>query len=105
MRAAVIVAWLLILAFLTHQRIPAWHDNVRLWTAAVAVTPDKPRALANLALAYDAAKQPMVAMEYWGRLSTVVCGPPVPVRPFGDTPRPILHGGAIPCSVSSPLGR
>ncbi len=105
MRAGVIVAWLLILAFLTHQRIPAWHANVSLWTAAVAVTPDNPRALANLALAHESVKQPMVAMEYWGRLSTAVCAQPVPRRPFGVSTRPIVHGGNLPCSASSPLSR
>ena len=103
MRAAVIVAWLLLpFQILTHQRVPAWHDNLSLWTAAVRVTPEKPRALANLALAYDAAKQPQIAMEYWGRLTDAVCSQPVPRRPFGASVRPIVHGGNLPCSASSP---
>jgi hypothetical protein len=107
MRVAVIILWLCILAYLTHQRVPAWHDNVALWTAALEVTPTKPRVLANLAMAYDAAHQPDHGFQYWARLALLVCDADhqVPQRPFASGPRPILHGGATPCPDSSPSSR
>ena len=41
-----------ICAWVTQGRAQVWRSNEALWTAAVAVTPTKPRPLVNLAAAY-----------------------------------------------------
>ena len=47
--------WLLLLSGTTYVRAQAWTDDLSLWSAAVAVTPQKPRPWINLGLAREQA--------------------------------------------------
>ena len=57
--------WLLLLSGVTCVRAQAWTSDLTLWTAAVAVTPQKPRPFINLGLAWDQAGQLPQAMQAW----------------------------------------
>lgn len=75
---ALVVFWILGLTGGTYVRAQAWTDDFTLWSAAVAVTPQKPRPWINLGLARElrgdipgafAAQQQAFALAFQPRLT------------------------------------
>lgn len=55
MKTLAAVGLLSLLAWQSHRQMPRFHDDLALWSAAVAVAPAKPRPLVNYASALMAA--------------------------------------------------
>jgi Flp pilus assembly protein TadD len=64
---AACVAWLMCLAWISNHQIETWHDNLRLWQRAVAVTQNNYFALNNLGVALEKEGRSEEATESYRR--------------------------------------
>jgi len=55
------------LCVMTSRQIPAWQDDMRLWTHAINVNPDNYFALNNLGVALESRNRIDEAIQYYGR--------------------------------------
>ena len=58
---------LLVLAILTARRVLEWRTEAQLWASAVTITPNNPRALINLGVAWERIGVPPMAHTLYQR--------------------------------------
>jgi len=64
---AVLSTVILLFSFLTFQRNHVWQDEVTLWEDTVKKSPNKPRALMNLGLAYSKLGKYDLSLDYFNK--------------------------------------